>query len=177
MKKNNFAVLILTNNRPNKVITIETLRRLGYTGRIVLVLDDLDKSASEYRAKYPNEEFYIFSKGDAISITDSADNTNNPRAVVYARNMCFRVAKDLGLENFLVLDDDYSDFLFVSDKDGRLRRRLASNLDKVFSIFTDFLNSTPTQTICFAQGGDFMGGDESKYAQVSTLTRKAMNSF
>jgi len=45
MRHDSFAALILTHGRPDNVITERTLRRQGYTGRIVFVLDDEDKTA------------------------------------------------------------------------------------------------------------------------------------
>lgn len=38
------------------------------------------------------------------------DNFNEHRAILYARNESFRIARELGLTYFLQLDDDYSDF-------------------------------------------------------------------
>ena len=38
--KDNFVVFILTHKRPTKQLTLETLRKQGYTGRIYLVVDD-----------------------------------------------------------------------------------------------------------------------------------------
>ena len=37
-----FAVFILTNGRPDRVVTYDTLKRCGYTGPIYLIVDDLD---------------------------------------------------------------------------------------------------------------------------------------
>jgi hypothetical protein len=173
---NNFAVLILTNNRPEKVITIKNLRDQGYTGRIVLVLDDQDKTLNQYKSNYPNDEFYVFNKQEAMNLTDSADNTNNPKAVVYARNMCFKIASDLGLEYFLELDDDYTGFRYTSNSSDIWERKKIKSLDKVFQAFVEFLSNTNIQTIAFAQGGDFIGGHMSMFGDIK-LKRKAMNSF
>lgn len=174
---NNFSVFILTNNRPDRVRTIATLRKQGYTGRIVLVLDDLDKTSNEYKKNYPNDEIYIFNKREAITITDTADNTGNPKAVVYARNMCWKIARDLGVETFLVLDDDYTGFDFRTGFDNIYNFKSIRNLDKIFEIFSDFLSNTVTQSIAFSQGGDFIGGKEGTFGKKIMLDRKVMNSF
>ena len=62
MKKSNpmdeFAVFILTHGRPDNVVTYQTLGRSGYTGRIVVVIDDEDKTAKQYEDKFP--ELFIF---------------------------------------------------------------------------------------------------------------------
>ena len=39
MVKNNYCVFIISNNRPNKVLTYDTLKKSGYTGKIFLVID------------------------------------------------------------------------------------------------------------------------------------------
>jgi len=61
IKKRNFAVFILTNGRPDRVYTYKTLKKYGYTGRIFLIIDDLDKTGSEYREKY-GEQVVVFDK-------------------------------------------------------------------------------------------------------------------
>lgn len=178
MSKNDFAVFILTHGRPDNVVTIKTLRHQGFTGRIVLVLDDLDGSINKYKSNYKDNEFYIFSKKEAMELTDSADNTKNTKAVVYARNMCHKIAKELGLENFLVLDDDYSSFEFKSDENDIYKSHIKiKNLDSIFKSFIDFLNETSVTTIAFSQGGDFIGGYGNRFGEKITLFRKCMNSF
>ena len=175
----NFSVFILTHGRPDNVITVKTLRKFGYTGRIIIILDDLDKNINEYKKNYPECDFYVFSKKEAMELTDSADNTNNPKAVVYARNMTHRIAKELGIDYFLVLDDDYDYFVWRSDFEGHYMHKGIKNLDGVFNICLDFLSETSDNVKCIAlaQNGDYIGGSENYYGKTETLTRKCMNSF
>lgn len=42
MKNNCFVALILTHGRPDNVHTVKTLRKCGYTGDIIIVLDNED---------------------------------------------------------------------------------------------------------------------------------------
>ncbi len=177
MKQNKFAVLILTNNRPNNVLTIKTLRNHGYTGKICLVLDDRDKTIESYKENYPDEHVYVFCKKYAMEITDSADNTENDKAVVYARNMTFIIAKELKLDYFLVLDDDYGSFTFRSTFSGHYKPKKIQSLDSVILTYIDFLRRTEVKCIAMAQGGDYIGGHENKFGQVEFLDRKCMNSF
>ena len=61
--RNNFVVFILTHGRPNKVHTYDTIRKAGYTGPIVLVLDNEDNTVDEYKRIYeakPNTGVYVF---------------------------------------------------------------------------------------------------------------------
>jgi hypothetical protein len=177
MTKNRFACFILTHKRADRVYTVETLRKSNYTGDIVLVLDDTDKTADEYKKNYPNDKIYIFNKDKAIDLTDSADNTRNPKAVVYARNMTHEIANELGYDYFLVLDDDYTAFSYTSDKNDLFKRKVIKNIDRVFSIYLEFMMNTNTDTLAFAQGGDFIGGAGNNYAKKIMFTRKVMNSF
>jgi len=178
MNNEKFAVFILTHGRPNNCITIKTLRDSGYTGKIVLVLDDTDKSFSEYKKNYSDCLIYVFSKDEAHKITDTADNTKNMKAVVYARNMCHQIASNLELESFLVLDDDYNRFEYLSGSDNIWKKKKIKSLDKVFDAFINFLKSTKTETIAFTQAGDYIGGYfEGRQGKKVTLIRKVMNSF
>ena len=46
--RDNFVAFILTHGRPDKVWTYDTLRNNGYTGPIILVVDNEDNTVSEY---------------------------------------------------------------------------------------------------------------------------------
>jgi hypothetical protein len=171
-----FAAFILTNARPDRVITYETLRRSGYTGRIVLLVDDLDERQYEYRQKY-GDEVYVFDKRAIAAKTDAGDNFGGLRGVVFARNAAFEVAAALGIRYFIALDDDYRHFQFRFDDRLGYRPRVCKNLDRVFAAMLRFYKSTPISSIAMSQGGDFIGGDQNQNAQRVHLTRKCMNSF
>ncbi len=171
-----FSVFILTNKRPDRVFTYETLRKCGYTGRIVLVIDDEDPTASEYIAKY-GTEVHIFNKKEAAKITDSADNSGTNRGVVYARNMCHEIAKQLGIKYFIELDDDYKIFWYRFDNKLQYTGKTIKNLDKIFAAMLKFTVDSGAHCTAMAQGGDYIGGSESQNAQQIILSRKAMNSF
>ena len=177
MKNRAFAIFILTHGRPDDVITINTLRRNGYTGDVFLIVDDEDESVGRYRELY-GDKVIQFCKKDAAAITDEADTLSDRRSIVYARNVCYSIASDLGLTHFAQFDDDYSEFIHRFDDMGRYYSAglRIKNLDKVFSAMMDFLDSTPLKTVALAQGGDFIGG-ASGGDPSSVPKRKAMNSF
>lgn len=52
MKNNCFVALILTHGRPDNVHTVKTLRKCGYTGDIIIVLDNEDLKIDRYRKNY-----------------------------------------------------------------------------------------------------------------------------
>lgn len=175
MMNDKFAVFILTHGRAGNVITYDTLRKLHYTGKIYLIIDDEDEQEQEYRKRY-GEQVIVFSKKEMDGTFDIGDNLPNRKVVVYARNKCHAIAKSLGLDYFLELDDDYNTFSFRYDDNGSLRQKHVHDLDKVFSAYVKFLEVSGAHAVALAQGGDFIGGTGSTVWR-EQLSRKAMNAF
>lgn len=172
--RNNFVTFILTHGRPDKVVTYETLKNNGYTGPIVFVVDNEDNTVEEYKRRYEN--VYVFDKLDISRRYDTVDIGSDRRAIFYARNACFEIAKELGYKYFLELDDDYTCFRSRVDKDGKFATIYHRDLDSLFESMLQFLDDSNAHTVAFAQTGDFIGGMGSRvYKQ--KLARKAMNSF
>ena len=179
MKTKNFAVLILSHGRANNVITIDTLRKQGYTGDIYIIVDNEDDQIEDYAkliGKNKVKEIIVFDKEEEMKHTDTADNFKDHRLVVYARNKCHDIAKKIGLDYFLELDDDYTGFGIRYASGEILKRKKITNLDLLFDEFIDFLEISNALTVAFAQGGDYIGGVGSKVWQ-EQLSRKAMNCF
>lgn len=179
--RSDFAVFILTHRRANNVITYRTLRKHGYTGRIVLLVDDQDPQQDEYKRLYGNE-VVIFDKEEAARHTDSGDNFGKLNSVIYARNASYGVAQELGLSYFMQMDDDYTTFRFTINHLGEYITRQPSikSLDRSISYSIDFMESSGFDCVCFSQGGDFIGGEGSGIYQrfaKGEIPRKAMNSF
>lgn len=172
----NFAVFITTHGRPDNVITYKALRRQNYTGPIYLICDDEDKTLDEYKRRY-GDEVIVFDKKAAVEYVDAGDNIPNRRAVVYARNECYRIARDLGIKYFLQVDDDYTRFSYVLDSELRFCDRAISNLDKVFSATLKYFGSIGAYCVAFAQGGDFIGGNKGGSLSSAKAKRKVMNTF
>lgn len=164
-----FAAFILTHGRPNSVDTYKRLRNGGYTGRIVLVIDDEDASSSKYYENFKEDEIFMFNKHWAASRCDSMNNFGSRKAILFARNECFSIAKELGVDYFVELDDDY----YYFGHRGEYGAKKTNNLDMVFKYFVEFLLNTTCKTIAFSQGGDHIGG----YNEDVLVKRKAMNSF
>lgn len=176
MKTKNFAVFILSHGRANNVITIKTLREIGYTGDIYIIIDNEDDQRHNYEKITDVKKVIIFDKEKEMERTDTADNFKDHRLVVYARNKCHDIAKELGLTYFLELDDDYTAFDIRYDDNGTLKRKKITNADKLFDDFIKFLDVSGALTVAFAQGGDYIGGVCSKVWN-DRLARKAMNCF
>ena len=54
MKNKDFVAMILSHGRPNNVYTYKTLRNYGYTGDIIIVVDNEDKTIDEYKKNFDN---------------------------------------------------------------------------------------------------------------------------
>ena len=176
-----FAAFVLTHGRPDRVDTVRALRRHGYTGRIYLVVDDEDDTAGEYRERFGEENVLEFSKAEVAKTFDAADLSTDRRAIVYARNASQEIARNLGLDYLIQLDDDYTAFIYRFLRRGYLSRGGAAGdtpirrLDDVFRGLIGLLEDTGALTVAMSQGGDHMGGAEGPI--LKGYRRKAMNSF
>lgn len=175
MKLNDYCVFILTHGRPDRVFTLRSLRKAGFTGRVYLVIDDEDEQADEYFRMY-GEQVIQFDKKAIAPTFDEGDTFNDRRAIIYARNACFQIARDLGVKYFIQLDDDYTCFVYKKDPRFNYIERPIRHLHEVFSIIWDFYLSTPVLTIAMAQNGDFISGATSTTG-AKFYKRKAMNTF
>lgn len=174
MIRNDFCVFILSYGRPDNLLTLDTLQKENYTGQYYIVCDDEDDTLAEYIEKFGQDKVLIFNKEEIAKTFDEFDNSGDRRTVVYARNYCFKAAKELGIKYFLQLDDDYYQFLIRYDKNGVFRHRYITDLDRLFEIFIQYLEKTPATAIAMGQGGDFIGGD-GKNRKGIPISRKLMN--
>lgn len=175
MKTKDFAVFILTYGRPNNVITFETLRRGGYTGKIYLLCSDDDKTITYYQKNFEN--VIVFNKEQYSKQFDIGDNFTKNNVVVFARNANFGIAKELGIKYFLQLDDDYQIIEYKIPSKEMLIGRRVKNLDILFNSFIQFQKETGAKSIAFGQGGDYIGGKDNDFYVNNGRRRKVMNSF
>lgn len=172
-----FAVFILTHGRPDNVLTHKTLRDAGYTGDIYLIVDNEDKTIKDYRRKYGHFKVIVFDKKAQADKIDEANNFDNRKVIVHARNYCFEAAKDLNLDYFLQLDDDYTSFRYRYI-DKYITKGRVQNFDKLVQSMLTFYEKSNFHSIAFAQGGDFIGGAGcGLISNYKYHARKCMNSF
>lgn len=174
--RNDFAVFILSHGRPDNVITLKTLQKANYAGRWYIVIDNEDNKADEYYKEF-GDKVVMFDKLEISKKFDTADLSQERRTVVYARNACFEIAEQMGLNYFLELDDDYDKFSYRKEIDGLLTQRVdVKQADRMFECMIDFLEQTNALTVAFGQGGDYIGGLNSGLFKAQ-VKRKAMNTF
>ena len=174
--ENNFCIFIISHGRPDNIITLKTLKDAGSQLPCFIVIDNEDKTADKYFAKY-GEKVLQFDKKYYASLVDNFDNSGNLRTTTHARNACFDFAEKLGYKYFLVLDDDYREFKFRV-KQGLIhpsdRFKIKKNIDNTFLRTLQYFIEANFTSICFSQGGDWFGGETNFNKKPK---RKAMNSF
>lgn len=173
--KYNYAAFILTHGRPHNCVTYNSLRKSGYTGRIFLIIDNEDKTADEYYKVYGKEQVIMFDKAAAGELFDIADTRTDRRATVFARNAAFGIARDLGLDYHIQLDDDYTRFSHRWLEGGMARGITIRHLDEVWEAMIDFLEDSNAASVAMSQGGDHIGGMYLHKREF--IKRKAMNSW
>jgi len=176
LDRNNFAIFILTHGRPEKVFTYDVLKKCGYTGKIFIIIDDEDETANEYIKRFGTDQVITINLKEIAKTFDIADSIQNHNSVIYKRNASFQIAEDLGLDYFMQIDDDYNGFVYRYTKTYELKSVGIKSLDKVLDAMITFLDESNALTVAMAQGGDYIGGAESKAAK-TPLLRKSMNSF
>lgn len=171
--KLNKAIFILTYGRPKKQATFNTLRRCKCQYPIYFICSDDDKSLDELKSKFGEKRVLVFNKKEVAKDLDLM--TNNPlwNVILYARNYCFKVASDLGIDGFIQLDDDYTGFYYADFKNKKWRE--LKNIDAIFDLMFEFYRENKRLLgFSLSQGGDFIGGLTKDKLRVK---RKAMNSF
>lgn len=173
-----FCAFIITHGRPLNILTLRSLHVAGYSGKYFFVVDDKDPELKKYQELY-GDKVLVFSKEEIASEIELMDNLPNQGVIVYARNACFKFAKELGYKYFVQLDDDYRNWELRRDTTWEyICVDLKKHLDTLFELVLEYFKSSPFQTIALSQGGDHIGG---KFGggniKGAALKRKAMNSF
>ncbi len=173
-----FAIFILTHGRAEIVVTYNEIKRAGYDGPIYIVIDDEDDQEDVYRRIY-GEQVIKFCKSEVDSWTDRGDNrAEDKRAILWARNATWGIAKQLGLSHFMMLEDDQPSFIVrTTDKEfSVLGGKKITHFNAWINLAIEFLHDMDADTVAFGQGGDFIGGLHSRACR-DMLKYKTMNSY
>jgi hypothetical protein len=174
---NNFAVFILSHGRADNMYTYHSLLKAGYTGKIYILIDNEDKTADRYYELY-GDKVIMFDKKAIAEQIDTMDNFEGRKAIVYARNANFKIAKDLGIKYFMQFDDDYTSFNYRFNNDLKFTNTiLIKNLDRIFIIMLNYFINANLDSLAMAQGGDFLGGEHGGYSENIRTLRKCMNTW
>lgn len=176
MLRKNFVVFILSHGRSDKLITLKTIKEQGYTGDWFVIVDNEDSTIENYKRVCGEDHILVFDKLGVSKTFDTYDLSTNRKTIVYARNVCFDFAQQLGYDYFLELDDDYLEFEYREQEGEKLLTHHVRNIDDVFESMLQFLDDTQATSVAFAQGGDMIGGCQGAVWKAG-YKRKAMNSF
>lgn len=167
--RDDFCIFILTHGRPDRVHTYDSLMKSGYTGKVFIVIDDEDKTEAGYRERF-GDKVLQFNKTKWAAKTDEGDNFQHRKAIVYARNACWDLARQVGCRYFCQMDDDYTEFTLRYYRQSN-ETKIRKGMDNVMAAAVDFFTSIPATSIAMSQGADFNGSPD------ASLRRKAMNSW
>lgn len=192
MNPNEYCIFIFTHGRAGNVKTIRTMRKSGCTAKIILVIDNEDEQEQQYRELYDGKDgcsIYVFDKTVAYNLTDTMDLNPSKGSVVYARNMAYSIAEELGYKYFVMLEDDYLDYQHRwvkthPDDSMTLCARTSMSLDpsyglmdKCIGALMDYLKDSQATQIGLAQAGDLVGGADTFQKFYKNRVRKIMNFF
>jgi len=173
-------IFIFSHGRPEKIHTIKTLKKNGYTGKYFIIIDDEDQTAHKYYELF-GDKVIMFNKSEAAKLFDAGDNFTDRRAIVYARNASYNIAKKLGYKYFLQFEDDYIDFYFKINAKGEYAQKKINNLDFILNCLLNYYKTIPAKCIAMQQSGDFFGGKKSgnitNENRARNIMRKTMNSL
>ena len=164
MPNNRFAVFILSHGRAETMTTLDAIRKAGYLGDYYIIVDDLDKQKDLYVRKY-GDHVKVFNKLEWQKKTDTVTNTGENRTPVFARNACYEIAEELGLQYFTEFDDDLQSFSVRYEDKGSLKGSLIKDLDAVFEALIDFQEVSGAVSIGFANNGSFIGGVNGRFRE------------
>ena len=163
--RNDFAIFIMSYNRANNISTLHTLNKAGYTGKYYIIVGDDDPSLELYKQLY-NDNLYIFSKEQIEPLFDTYDNNGSQKCIVYARNYCFILAKQLNLKYFLQFDDDYIELAYRYPLDGKLKICNIKEFDKIVNICIDFLEDTQALSIALPHTANLLKNHIKKFVDM-----------
>lgn len=134
-----YAVFITTHGRPDRVYSYEALRKGGYTGRIYVVVDDKDITLPEYRAKYKTD-LIVYNKQACMDNCDTVIHTTQDKSVTYPRIAVEELAKEFGLDTFIVMDDDITSLRYRWIEGSKVRSKTVNfGLDKAFHYMLSYI--------------------------------------
>ena len=171
------GILILSNQRADNVKTVKLLESRKCSLPYRIVIDNEDSQRKQYEKNF-GDKVIVFDKDKYLKASDTfTPSSDRPRAIVLpARNACFDIAKELGWDYFIELDDDYSNLEYRWPEDGKAKTRKINDLDGLFNALAKFLENTGLEVIALAQGGDFIGGVHST-GMTKNFLRKMMNVY
>lgn len=157
------AIYICTHGRPGKQITHKMLRDAGYTGDIILVIDNEDEHGQGYLefVKYDDRTWlHIFDKQKIIDSTNTTKSPPNRKTILYAKNACEMFANEDGVDCFAICDDDIPGFRYRYIEDGSCKSlTVTQNMDKVIQSYMEYLLESDITATSFGMAQFYFSGE------------------
>jgi hypothetical protein len=155
------VVFIKTHGRPDKIYTLKALRDAGYTGLIILVTDNEDKSNYVSMIDHLHDGMlwhHVFNKQKMVDIIDSGVSNPNRNVNLYAWAACEKYAHENNYTHYIMADDDITGFRYRYEEDGHLKSLpITKNLDAIFEAYFEWMDKGVCAT-SFADVRMFIGG-------------------
>ena len=173
MKKNNFAIFIISHGRAETMTTYNELMKRKCSSPVYIIVDNQDKQVEAYQQKYEN--VVVFDKEAMYDKTDTLDNFHRLTSAVYARNFCFELARKLKLKYFAMLDDDIYRFCVKFAENQKMIYKDLKNIEKAFELYLDYMDQANIDCLGFGNEGGYIGGINGKFAKgYGRTTNQAM---
>lgn len=154
-----FAIFITTHGRADNQITLNTFKSLGYTGDWYLVLDNTDSQHDAYVANFGADHIIVFDKQAFICRTDFCQYVPQPKAVVFARNAVEYIAREMGYQYFMVVDDDVTNLRLRYPENGSLKSaKLHNCIDQILDGVVKYLATSKIACVTFGFTNTYRGG-------------------
>lgn len=156
----NTAIMICTHGRPDKQLTLKTLRDIGYTGSVVLMVDDEDDTVRRLGDSCTGDFIILkFNKQYYIDHSDTGTDKDQRKCILYAKNCCEDWAKEKGLDAFVIADDDITGFRYRYEKDGHLLSvPVTKNMDKIIEAYYTMIVDNNISASSFGDVRAYIGG-------------------
>ena len=167
--RDDFVVFICTHGRPDKQYTYDTLCKCGYTGKVVFVLDDTDKTIQQHIDLFGEDNIIVFNKNHYINsdLYDKGDNEPHYKCIVYAKRAVEDIAKYMGLKYFAISDDDITNFTIRYPSNDKLATYKVTDLDLILDNYINIMHNDVA--------GVGFGYSKSYFKGVSTFEYKQLS--
>ena len=157
----NFAVFITSHKSPLDCPSLKTLLSHKYSGQYYIVIDDTDTCSDDYVRIY-GDHLLIFNKEEYVAKCDTGYSLDKaPRSVViYARMAVEDFAAQLNLNNFLIMDDDITDFKFRWYDGSKLNTYPVYDINVILQQYIEYQNTGGIACLSFGTGNFYIGGQK-----------------
>lgn len=180
MNYDGLIIFILSHKSPYKCETLDTLKRLNFKGKCFILIDDEDDFLDEYKKIY-GDSLVVFHKKKYYDIvdlgvpTDRLPSTSHP---VFARNAIEDIVEEMGLDYYILADDDINDFKYrVPIHEYKKLPVLSINdINYSLNLYKEFMMCNNISCVGVGTSNIYIGGYD-KIVSGSYLTRRCVSNF